>query len=57
MFKREELEKILREKKIKSLDDFNGFMKEISKEVLEALFEGEITDFLGYEKYDESKGG
>jgi len=47
MFKREELEKILREKKIKSLDDFNGFMKEISKEVLEALFEGEITDFLG----------
>jgi len=39
MFKREELEKILREKKIKSLDDFNGFMKEISKEVLEALFD------------------
>ncbi len=53
MFKREELKKIIKEKGIKSLDDFNGFMKEISKEVLEALFEGEITDFLGYEKYDQ----
>jgi len=43
----------LKEKGIKSLEDFNGFMKEISKEVLETPFEGEITDFLEYERYDQ----
>jgi transposase-like protein len=57
MFKREELKKILKEKKIKSLDDFNDFMREISKEVLESLFDGELTDFLGYEKYDHKSKG
>ena len=48
MFKREELKKVLKEKKIKDLNGLNDFMKEISKEVLETLFDGEITDFLGY---------
>ena len=47
MFKREELKKVLKEKKIK---DLNDFMKEISKEVLETLFDEEITDFLGYKE-------
>ena len=36
----------------RGLDDFNDFMREISKEVLESLFDGEMTGFLGYEKYD-----
>ncbi|RLB76752.1 MAG: hypothetical protein DRH15_12200, partial [Deltaproteobacteria bacterium] len=47
MFKREELKKVLKEKKIK---DLNDFMKEISKEVLETIFDEEITDFLGYKE-------
>ena len=52
MFEKEELKKALKEKKIKNLDDLNDFMREISKEILESLFDGEMTDFLGYEKYD-----
>ena len=44
--------RILKEKGIKSLDDFNDYMKEVSKEVLEVLSEGELTELLGYEKYD-----
>jgi len=32
-------------------------MKEISKEVLETLFDGEITDYLGYERYDQKSKG
>ena len=50
---REELKKLLKEKGVKSLDDFNAFMREISKDVVETLLEGELTDHLGYEKHDQ----
>ena len=50
---REELKKLLREKGVKSLDDFNAFMRDISKEVVETILEGELTDHLGYEKHDQ----
>ena len=53
MLEKDELKKLLKEKKIKSLDDFNAFMRDISKEVLETLFDGEMSEFLGYEKYDQ----
>jgi transposase-like protein len=53
MLNKEELKKVLKEKNIKSLDEFNNFMRAISKDVLESLLDGEITDFLGYEKYDQ----
>ena len=51
--KREELKELLKDKGIKSLDDFNDFMKEISKDVIETLLEEEMTDHLGYEKHDQ----
>lgn len=51
-FKKDELRKLLKEKGVKSLDDFNALMSEISKEVVEALLEGELTDHLGFEKHD-----
>ena len=57
MFKKEDLKKVLKEKEIKDLNGFNDFMKEISKEVLETLFDGEITDYLGYERYDQKSKG
>ena len=50
---REELKKLLKEKGVKSLDDFNAFMREVSKEVVETLLEGELTDHLGFEKHDQ----
>jgi transposase-like protein len=28
-------------------------MREVSKEVVETLLDGELTDHLGYEKYDQ----
>lgn len=49
---KKELKKLLKEKGVKSLDDFNALMSEISKEVVESLLEGELTDHLGFEKYD-----
>ena len=50
---KDELKKLLKEKGVKSLDDFNAFMRDISKEVVETLLEGELTDHLGYEKHDQ----
>jgi putative transposase len=50
---RDELKKLLKEKGVKSLDDFNAFMRDISKEVVETLLDGELTDHLGYEKHDQ----
>ena len=48
---RDELKKLLKEKGVKSLDDFNAFMREVSKEVVETILDGELTDHLGYEKH------
>ena len=49
---RKELRKLLKEKGVKNVDDFNALMSELSKEVVETLLEGELTDHLGFEKYD-----
>jgi len=50
---RDELKKLPKEKGVKSLDDFNAFMREVSKEVVEMLLDGELTDHLGFEKHDQ----
>ncbi len=50
---RDELKKLLKEKGVKSLDDFNAFMRDVSKEVVETLLEGELTEHLDYEKHDQ----
>jgi len=51
---REELKKLLKAKGVKSLDDFNAFMRVISKNVVETILDGELTDHLGYEKHDQT---
>lgn len=50
---REALKKEIKAKGIKNLDDFNDYMRDISKDFLEVLLNEEITDFLGYEKNDQ----
>lgn len=52
IFDKKELKKLLKEKNVKDLDDFNALISEVSKEVVETLLEGELTDHLGFEKYD-----
>jgi histidinol phosphatase-like enzyme len=48
---RDKLKKLLREKGVKNLDDFNEFMRGISMDVIETLLDEELTDHLGFEKY------
>ncbi|MGD8540063.1 MAG: IS256 family transposase [Candidatus Aminicenantes bacterium] len=50
---RAKLKKLLKEKGVKSLDDFNAFMRDVSKDVIETLLEEELTDHLGFEKHDQ----
>jgi len=50
---RAKLKKLLKEKDVKSLDDFNAFMRDVSKDVIETLLDEELTDHLGFEKYDQ----
>lgn len=52
IFNKKELKKLLKEQNVKDLGDFNALMSEVSKEVVETLLEGELTDHLGFEKYD-----
>lgn len=52
LLEKKELKELLKEKNVKTLDDFNSLMGELSREVLENLLDGEMTDFLGYDKYD-----
>jgi len=42
----------VKEKKLSGVDDFNQIMGELTREVVEIFLENELTDFLGYEKYD-----
>ena len=50
---RDDLERMLKEKCAKSLIDFNAFMREVIKEVVETIVDGEFADHLGYEKHDQ----
>jgi transposase-like protein len=50
---RDKLKKLLKEKDVKSIDDFNAFMRDVSKDVVETLLEEELTDHLGFEKHDQ----
>lgn len=57
IFNKEKLQELVNEKGIKSSDDLNIFMKEVTKEVIEALYEGEITHHLGHGKHQKSETG
>lgn len=50
---RDKLKKLPKEKGVKNLDDFNAFMIDVSKDVIETLLEEELADHLDFEKYDQ----
>jgi len=57
VFQKEELEKLIEERGITKLEDLQEFMREMTKEVIEALYEGEITDHLGHRRHARSENG
>lgn len=52
LFDREKLLDLLKDRGIKTTEDLQDAMRQITKEVLEAIYDGEITEHLGYKKYE-----
>jgi len=53
---REELKEILKSEQIENTGDLQRLMRSIMKDVIEALYDGEITDHLGYDKHQQKAG-
>ncbi len=47
-----ELDRILKNREVKTTFDLNDLVGEITKYVVEGLLKGELSDFLGYSKYE-----
>ena len=52
LFEQGELRKLLKEKNITDQEGLNALLRSLTKEVIEALYEGELTAHLGYDKHD-----
>jgi putative transposase len=50
---RDKLKKLLKEKGVKSLDNFNAFMRDVSKDIIETLLDEQLPGHMGFEKYDQ----
>jgi putative transposase len=57
VFDKEELKKLIKEKGIGSTEDLNSFLRDVTKEVVEALYDGELTDHFGHDKHQKSESG
>jgi hypothetical protein len=44
---RNKLKKLLKEKGVEDLDDFNAFMREVSKDVVETLSHSYLSESMG----------
>ena len=53
MFDKEELRKVLDERKVRDQQGLQDLLRELTKEVIDTLYEGELTDHLGYEKHEQ----
>lgn len=55
LFDKDDLAKLLKEKNIKDQGGLNDLLRDLTKEVIDALYEGEMTDHLGYDKYERNE--
>lgn len=56
IFEKEKLQELIKEKDVKTTTDLQDLLRGITKEVIEAIYDGEITDHLGYKKYEQKAG-
>ena len=52
-----ELKNLLKEKNIKDQSGLNDLLRTLTKEVIETLYEGELSEHLGYEKHSANQNG
>ena len=53
IFEKEKLQELIKEKDVKTTTDLQELLRGITKEVIEVIYDGEITDHLGYKKYEQ----
>lgn len=54
VFDKDKLKKILDERKVTDQEGLQTLLRDLTKEVVEALYDGELTDHLGYEKHQQN---
>lgn len=52
---KDQIKELLKKNPIKSTEDLQGFLRDLTKDVIEAIYDGEITDHLGYKKNEQGK--
>lgn len=55
MIDKEKLLKLYADGKVQSTEDLQDVLRDLTKEVLETLYDGELTDHLGYKKHEQKK--
>ena len=55
VFDKDELKKLIKEKGITSGEDLQNLLRELTGEVINALYEGELTEHLGFRKHEQNK--
>lgn len=50
-FDKQELKKLLDGRELKSTEDLQELLRDLTKEVIEAIYDGELTHHLGYDKH------
>ena len=53
VFDKDKLKEILDEREVKDQESLQALLRDLTKEVIEALYEGELTDHLGYKKREQ----
>lgn len=56
VFEKDRLQELLKEKQIDTTEGLQDLLRDITKEVIEALYKGELTDHLGYRKHEQNAG-
>ncbi|GAB6886736.1 IS256-like element ISSod18 family transposase [Desulfothermus okinawensis JCM 13304] len=51
---KEEIIKLYKEGKVKDSEGLDGILKKVMKDIIETLYQAELTEFLGYSPYDKS---
>jgi transposase-like protein len=53
-FDREQVTKLLKDREVKNTEDLQDLLRDLTKEVIESLYDGELTGHLGYEKHEQN---
>ena len=53
VFDKDKLNELLDTRQVKTQEDLQALLRDLTKEVIDALYEGELTEHLGYEKHQQ----